>query len=127
MAKDLTEDEIAISREDFDQYDVDGSGQLEKSEVSWSFPVFLISHDTVKVRKLCSSLLGRDPAEDEFEAFMGEIDSNQDGIVTFKVSLSLCSDCSDMRHAHRNSWTKCTGPGGPSKVKSMRYHILTIA
>merc|ERR1712166_589484 len=70
---DITAGELKEDQKDFDKYDQDGSGSLEKPEIF----------------KALEELLGHEPDEEAFEDFMQEADTDQNGKIDFKEFMCV--------------------------------------
>merc|ERR1712028_247842 len=70
---DITAGELKEYQKDFDKYDQDGSGSLEKPEIF----------------KALEELLGHEPDEEAFEDFMQEADTDQNGKIDFKEFMCV--------------------------------------
>merc|ERR1712086_649173 len=70
---DITADELKEYLKDFNKFDKDGSGSLEKPEIF----------------KALEELLGHTPDEGAFEEFMQEADTDQNGKIDFKEFMCV--------------------------------------
>merc|ERR1712086_675154 len=91
---DITADELKEYLKDFNKFDKDGSGSLEKPEIF----------------KALEELLGHTPDEEAFEDFMEEADTDQNGQIDFNEFM--CVVLSD------SEWTADGQEYGAKKKKN---------